>query len=78
VFLLCPTSLVYFSTAFFPLILSIPIWMILLAEAMRRPEPRPWLLALVSFVLCYTDWLGYLAALPLAIYWLRRRRWRWA
>ncbi|MCC6536901.1 MAG: hypothetical protein IT162_05090 [Bryobacterales bacterium] len=73
VFLLCPSSLIYFTTAFFPLILSIPLWMLLLAEAMRRPAPRPWAIALASFFLCYTDWLGFLAALPLTWYWLRRR-----
>lgn len=74
VFLLCPTSLVYFGSAFFPLILSIPLWMFLLAEATRQPAPRPWLLALTTFVLCYTDWLGYLAVLPFTWYWLRRRQ----
>ncbi len=74
VFLLCPTSLVYFSTAFFPLTLSIPLWMGLVAEATRQPSPRPWAIALASFALCYLDWLGYLAALPLTWYWLRRRQ----
>ncbi len=75
VFLLSPASLLYFGAAYFPLILSIPLWMGLLAEAVR-PVPRPWLIALAGFTICYTDWLGFLAAIPLTVIWLRRRQWR--
>ena len=75
VFLLSPVSLHYFGAAYFSLILSIPLWMGLVMEAIR-PKPRLWLTGLASFTLCYTDWLGYLAALPIAIVWLRRREWR--
>ena len=74
VFLLSPASLLYFGAAYFSLILSIPLWMGLLAEAMRA-APRPWLIALASFTICYTDWLGFLAAIPLTVIWLRRREW---
>ena len=75
VFLLSPASLLYFGAAYFSLILSIPLWMGLLAEAVR-PAPRPWLIALASFTICYTDWLGFLAAIPLTAIWLGRRQWR--
>ena len=75
VFLLSPVSLLYFGAAYFSLILSIPMWMGLVAAAMQ-PKPRLWLIGLASFTICYTDWLGYLAAVPLAIVWLRRREWR--
>ena len=75
VFLLSPISLNYFGAAYFSLVLSIPLWMGLVAAA-TEPKPRPWLIGLASFTLCYTDWLGYLAAVPLAIVWLRRREWR--
>ncbi len=75
VFLLSPVSLNYFGSAYFSLILSIPMWMALVAAA-TQPKPWPWLIGLASFTICYTDWLGYLAAVPLGIVWLRRREWR--
>ena len=75
VFLLSPVSLHYFGAAYFSLILSIPMWMWLVAAAIQ-PRPRVWLVGLASFTICYTDWLGYLAALPIALVWLRRREWR--
>jgi hypothetical protein len=75
VFLLSPVSLHYFGVAYFPLIVSIPLWMGLVAISLAA-SPRPWAVAIVSFALCYTDWIGYLAVVPFALVWTRRRQWR--
>lgn len=78
VFLLAPTGLYFYGLAFYGTVLSIPMWMILVLVALDEEHPRPWLVALLAFLLCYTDWAGYPAVVPLALVWLWRRNWRMA
>lgn len=77
VFLLSPVSLYYYAQAFFPLILSVPMWLGVVLLFYRARESGAWVPRLACgagcFVLCYTDWLGYLAVFAFSLVCLRRR-----
>lgn len=77
VFLLSPVSLYYYAQAYFPLILSVPLWLGVIVLFYRARESGSWAARLACgagcFVLCYTDWLGYLAAFSFALVCVRRR-----
>lgn len=77
VFLLSPVSLYYYAQAYFPLILSIPLWLgaVLLFYRAVESGARTARLGCAAgcFVLCYMDWIGYLAVFSFVLVSLRRR-----